>query len=106
MISILTFTKIIFLRWWVACHANQDPIAEVSVSVLQASNDEVQKMRNVLRFAVAALSDYENANIQYSDLKIIDKYMLHLLSSYNEKVRLYEWSHLTSDFFYYEFSFR
>ncbi|GJQ67952.1 hypothetical protein Trydic_g16709 [Trypoxylus dichotomus] len=77
------------LRWWVACHANQDSIAEVGTTVLQASNDEVQKLRSVLRFAVAGLYDYDSININYNELKLIDKYMLHLIKCYQKEAQEY-----------------
>ncbi|KAI4470426.1 soleucyl-trna synthetase [Holotrichia oblita] len=77
------------LRWWVVCHENQDSTAKVSTTALQASNDEVQKLRSVLRFAIAALHDYRNVNINYKDLKLIDKYMLHLLACYQKEVQKY-----------------
>ncbi|XP_022911391.2 isoleucine--tRNA ligase, mitochondrial isoform X1 [Onthophagus taurus] len=74
------------LRWWVACHANQDTITEVSSNVLQASNDEVQKIRSVLRFALSTLSDYNGEIVDYESLCLIDKFMLHVLLQYDRQV--------------------
>ncbi|XP_057652839.1 isoleucine--tRNA ligase, mitochondrial [Diorhabda carinulata] len=73
------------LRWWVTCHANQHALASVNTNTLDSSAEEVQKIRSVLRFAIGALSDYENENIEKSKLLFIDRYMLHLLYSYHNK---------------------
>lgn len=62
-------------------------MAHISLNVLQASADEVQKIRSVLRFAVGALFDYKEKPIQYSSLLIIDKYLLHLLANFHKQVR-------------------
>ncbi|KAK9700486.1 Anticodon-binding domain of tRNA ligase [Popillia japonica] len=77
------------LRWWVICHENQDSTAKVSLTALQASSDEVQKLRSVLRFAIAVLYDYNHVNVNYRDFKLIDKYMLHLLACYHKEVQRY-----------------
>ncbi|KAK5642697.1 hypothetical protein RI129_008864 [Pyrocoelia pectoralis] len=74
------------LRWWIVCHANSDSITHVSTNVLQASADEVQKVRSVLRFALGALFDYEENTIHNTPLLIIDKYMLHLLYNFHNHV--------------------
>lgn len=76
-----------FLRWWVACHASQNSTAFISSNVLQASADEVQKIRNTLRFAVGALTDYAPSE-NLPSLKIIDKYLLHLLYEFDTQVSI------------------
>ncbi|CAH0545878.1 unnamed protein product [Brassicogethes aeneus] len=75
------------LRWWVACHANQDSMAHVSTNVLKSSQDEIQKIRSVLRFTLGALSNYDYEPVQYQDLLLVDKYMLHLLYNFNSQVK-------------------
>ncbi|KAF2884619.1 hypothetical protein ILUMI_21555 [Ignelater luminosus] len=87
------------LRWWVVCHANSDAMAHVSTNVLQASADEVQKIRSVLRFAVGALFDYKEKSMEYSSLLMIDKYLLHLLRNFHtqmfESINNYEFNKLS-----------
>lgn len=75
------------LRWWVVCHANSEAMAPISKTVLQASADEVHKIRSVLRFALGAVYDYKE-DVNYNDLLILDKYILHLLFDLNTKVSL------------------
>ncbi|CAH1156158.1 unnamed protein product [Phaedon cochleariae] len=73
------------LRWWVTCHANQVALANVSPTVLQASAEEVQKIRSILRFALGSLSDYVEIEENKKNLLLIDKYMLHLLYRFHER---------------------
>lgn len=61
-------------------------MAYVSQNVLQASADEVQKIRSVLRFALGALHDYKDEFIDYKSLTLIDKYMLHTLWKFHHQV--------------------
>lgn len=73
-------------RWWVAFHANQDSTVEISTNILQSSTDEVQKVRNVMKFALGALNDFKNSHHDYKSLHLIDKYLLHLLYSFDNQV--------------------
>lgn len=75
-----------FYRWWVVCHASSDATANVTTNVLEASLEEVQKIRSILRFALGALFDYNNYPVDYNSLLIIDKYLLHLLCEFEAKV--------------------
>ncbi|KAK9885904.1 hypothetical protein WA026_013778 [Henosepilachna vigintioctopunctata] len=75
------------LRWWVSCHANQNSLVYVSENVLQSCSDEVQKIRNVLRFALASISDYEYVKYENNCLSFIDAYMLHILYQFKEEIR-------------------
>lgn len=70
------------------CHANQDSTVNVSSNVLEASSDEVQKIRSVLRFSLGSLSDYTEKPDDCNNLLLIDKYMLHLLALFSEQVIL------------------
>lgn len=74
------------LRWWVACHANQDSMVNVSKNVLQSCQEDVQKIRSVLRFILGSLGDFKSNEINYEDLFLTDKYILHLLSKSKEKI--------------------
>nr|XP_015840363.1 PREDICTED: isoleucine--tRNA ligase, mitochondrial isoform X2 [Tribolium castaneum] len=73
------------LRWWVACHANQDALAHISNNVLQASADELHKIRSVIRFSLGCLYDYQHSSVDYKNLSLLDKYMLHLLYLFHEQ---------------------
>lgn len=64
-------------------------MAHITTNVLQASAEEVQKIRSVLRFALGALNDYQEEPIPYSSLLTIDKYLLHLLWNYDNQVSLF-----------------
>ncbi|KAJ3663117.1 hypothetical protein Zmor_007426 [Zophobas morio] len=75
------------LRWWVACHANQDSLAHISKNVLQASADELHKIRSVIRFALGCLNDYQQPAVDYNSLSLLDKYMLHLLYLFHEQTQ-------------------
>jgi isoleucyl-tRNA synthetase len=75
------------LRWWVACHANQDSLAHISKNVLQASADELQKIRSVLRFALGALHDYQLREMEYKNLTLLDKYILYLLYAFHQQTQ-------------------
>jgi isoleucyl-tRNA synthetase len=70
----------------VACHANQDSLAHISKNVLQASADELQKIRSVLRFALGALHDYQLREMEYKNLTLLDKYILYLLYAFHQQV--------------------
>lgn len=71
-----------------ACHANQHALIPVSERLLQTSADEVQKIRGILRFVLGALSDYTFSDIPYNSLTLIDKYILHLLWTFDSQVIL------------------
>lgn len=69
------------------CHANQESTSHVSPTVLQASAEEVQKIRGTLRYSLSCLYDFEETKkVNYSLLSIVDKYMLHLLYHFNLQV--------------------
>ena len=73
-------------RWWVACHANKDTLAHISDNMLQSCKEEVHKVRSILRFALAALQDYEPTEFCYDNLRIIDKYILLMISNFHKEV--------------------
>lgn len=76
-----------FRRWWVICHASRDSTAFVTENVLKSSSDETQKIRNTLRFIVACLNDYNDCSEpSFNELKVIDRYLLHLLYEFNLQV--------------------
>ncbi|XP_066141909.1 isoleucine--tRNA ligase, mitochondrial isoform X1 [Euwallacea fornicatus] len=77
------------LRWWVACHANHVTQALVSDNILNQAKDEVLKIRSVLRFAVAALSDYQFNERDVEHLRFSDKYILYILFEFYEKAQIH-----------------
>lgn len=72
-----------------ACHANQVALANVSTNVLQSCVEEVQKIRNVMRFAIGGISDYEKCEEDRKNAHVIDQYMLHVLYKFHEQVCLH-----------------
>lgn len=88
------------LRWWVAHHATQHTHIPVSNKVLEDSAESVQKVRSILRFLVATLCDFTSNEQQQPSLRVLDKYLLHLLWTLNaEVVELYskfQYNHVCS----------
>ncbi|XP_060534697.1 isoleucine--tRNA ligase, mitochondrial [Cylas formicarius] len=73
------------MRWWVACHANQVALAQISDNVLDRSKEELQKIRSVLRFALGALYDYHYDEKDFEHLWFTDRYMMHVLYQFHQK---------------------
>ncbi|XP_053917339.1 isoleucine--tRNA ligase, mitochondrial [Cuculus canorus] len=75
------------LRWWVA---ESNVFTEVLVGpvVLNAARDDINKLRNTLRFMLGNMADFnpETDSIPAADMYIVDQYMLHLLQDYGSKV--------------------
>ena len=71
------------LRLWVA---SSDFTSDVSVSdhILQQTSEVLQKVRNTCRFMLGNLGDYDHGrhSVPYSELSLLDRYALHLLSRY------------------------
>ena len=72
-------------RWWVANHSCQNKQALVSKNLLDDCKQCVNKLRLILRFLLGALHHYPDMNCK-PEYRIIDKYMLYLLYSYNKQV--------------------
>lgn len=75
------------LRWWVA---ESNVFTEVLIGpvVLNAARDDINKLRNTLRFMLGNLAGFspETDSIPASEMYIVDQYMLHLLQDYGSKV--------------------
>uniref|UniRef100_A0A8C3BPA0 isoleucine--tRNA ligase n=1 Tax=Cairina moschata TaxID=8855 RepID=A0A8C3BPA0_CAIMO len=75
------------LRWWVA---ESNVFTEVLIGpvVLNAARDDINKLRNTLRFMLGNMADFnpETDSIPPSEMYIVDQYMLHLLQDYGSKV--------------------
>lgn len=75
------------MRLWVA---SSDYSTDVNVSddILMQNSENLQKIRNTCRFMLGNLSDFhpeEESAVEYSRLTKLDRYVLHLLSQYNQK---------------------
>ncbi|KAM9016908.1 isoleucine--tRNA ligase, mitochondrial [Ara ararauna] len=75
------------LRWWVA---ESNVFTEVLIGpvVLNAARDDVNKLRNTIRFMLGNLAGFnpETDSIPAPEMYIVDQYMLHLLQDYGSKV--------------------
>ena len=50
------------LRYWVGAHASQSPAIQISDNVMESSKQEVDKIRNSLRFIISNLHE-ENSEL-------------------------------------------
>ncbi|KAM4693563.1 isoleucine--tRNA ligase, mitochondrial [Discoglossus pictus] len=75
------------LRWWVA---ESNVFTEVLIGqvVLNSARDDINKLRNTLRFMLGNLSGFspETDTVASTEMYIIDQYMLHVLQDYASKV--------------------
>ena len=55
------------LRYWVGAHASQSPAIQISDNVMESSKQEVDKIRNSLRFIISNLHE---DNSELLDLKV------------------------------------
>ncbi|CAL8103992.1 unnamed protein product [Orchesella dallaii] len=80
------------LRWWVAAQGSADGSnIPVNAVLLRASDDGVQKLRNVIRFLISycneeAVTELDVNNISYDELMHTDQYMLKLLRDFQIQV--------------------
>ncbi|ODN06322.1 Isoleucine--tRNA ligase, mitochondrial [Orchesella cincta] len=83
------------LRWWVAAQGSADGSnVAVNQTLLRASDDGVQKLRNVIRFLISycneeAITELDVKNISYDELMHTDQYMLKLLRDFQLQVTDY-----------------
>ncbi|XP_060827749.1 isoleucine--tRNA ligase, mitochondrial [Bombus pascuorum] len=84
------------LRWWVANHSSQHTHVPVSKNLFDECKTCVNKLRLMLRFLLGTLHHHPGINCK-PEYRIIDKYMLYLLYSYNEQMQQhynnYEYHH-------------
>ncbi|XP_046387789.1 isoleucine--tRNA ligase, mitochondrial isoform X2 [Ischnura elegans] len=77
------------LRWWVASHSGTNNNMPVSSELMVASAETVHKLRLVLRFLLGCLHGSSNNDYtcdSYDDIPHLDKYLLHLLCSFDSMV--------------------
>ncbi|XP_075451694.1 isoleucine--tRNA ligase, mitochondrial isoform X2 [Ascaphus truei] len=75
------------LRWWVA-ESNVFTEVLIGPTVLNSARDDINKLRNTLRYLLGNLSDFkpETDAVPSTEMYVIDQYMLHLLQDYASKV--------------------
>ena len=71
------------MRWWVASSSFTSHVS-VSDEILQQSSDFVQRLRNLFRFMLGNLSDFNPTLdlVPHNAMSALDQYMLHILSNY------------------------
>ena len=77
------------LRYWVAAHASSSTSVPVSDKILKMSSEDVDRTRNVLRYIISNLNDDELVLLQLKELKMVDQYVLHLLSDFCQTLAHY-----------------
>ncbi|KAG8443776.1 hypothetical protein GDO86_009091 [Hymenochirus boettgeri] len=75
------------LRWWVA-ESNVFTEVMIGPAVLNSARDDINKLRNTLRFMLGNLKGFnpETDTVSSSEMCVIDQYMLHILQDYVSKV--------------------
>ncbi|KAK4514212.1 uncharacterized protein ATC70_001800 [Mucor velutinosus] len=74
------------LRYWVAnCEYTRD--VSIGPSIISQISDNLRKVRTTARFLLGNLHDFKEEHyVDYSKLQQVDKYMLHELYKYNDRV--------------------
>lgn len=74
------------LRYWVAnCEYTRD--VTIGPSIIGIVSESLRKIRTTARFLLGNLHDFKEENyIEYDKLQEVDKYMLHELYKYNDRV--------------------
>lgn len=74
------------LRYWVAnCEYTRD--VTIGPSIIGIVSESLRKIRTTARFLLGNLHDFKQENyVEYDKLQEVDKYMLHELYSYNDRV--------------------
>ncbi|XP_072503903.1 isoleucine--tRNA ligase, mitochondrial isoform X1 [Notamacropus eugenii] len=75
------------LRWWVA-ESNVFNEVKIGPRILNAARDDIDKLRNTLRFLLGNVADFnpETDTVPFQKMYIIDQYMLHLLQDFGKKI--------------------
>ncbi|XP_013776931.1 isoleucine--tRNA ligase, mitochondrial-like [Limulus polyphemus] len=76
------------LRWWVASHACHYDNVHAASHVIKESAENVQKVRNTLRFLLGSLHGfiYSLHKCELKDMELLDLHMLHLIHQLNQTV--------------------
>lgn len=71
--------------WALSCDSKSD--MKIGNEVLSRVKDVYRKIRNVIRYSLGALNEFSSSEIvNYSDLCTLEKFILHVLNNYNEKI--------------------
>ena len=70
------------LRWWVA-HGHHHPQITVGPTILAGYNEDIFKVRKCVRYLLGNLQDFDPHQncVDYLQMTVVDKYMLHVLHS-------------------------
>ncbi|CAO1418745.1 unnamed protein product [Diamesa serratosioi] len=75
------------MRWWIAAHAVQNSSIIVSDNILEEAVQNLIKIRATLKYLLGVLNYADNVTlIENSSLSHIDKYFLHQLTIFNDKI--------------------
>lgn len=75
------------MRWWIAAHAVQHSSIVVSDNILEEAGQNLMKIRSILKYLLGVLNYDDNvSSVDTSNLSHIDKYFLHQLSIFNDKI--------------------
>jgi len=78
------------LRWWVGLHASSNTSVLVGDSIMVASQTEVNRIRNTIRFCLGMLGDFNpETGIDYDKMLLLDKLLLYRLHNFQEKCFLH-----------------
>ncbi|XP_018014930.1 isoleucine--tRNA ligase isoform X2 [Hyalella azteca] len=74
------------LRWWVCRTGTLHKTPTCGENILASYNEEVQRLRSIMRFMLGCLSDYDPAKDapNFSDLSMTDRFALHRLFAYDQ----------------------
>ena len=74
------------LRYWVAAHACRSANIQVSDKVMAITKQEMDRLRNYLRFAISNIESEEHDLVPLEQMKLVDRYMLHRTAVFYEKL--------------------
>ena len=82
-------------RWWVATQGSPDGSnILISNTFLRSAEENVQKLRQILRFLVGfvnepTIDELEIEDVIYDELEYMDQYMLTLVMDFQKQVTIY-----------------
>ena len=78
-------------RYWVGAHGCQSSAITISDNLMQSTKQDVDRIRNTIRFIISNLPTDKNFQLKYEELKPVDQFMLHELKNFMNTVsNLYE----------------
>lgn len=76
----------LFSSWWVAYYAAQRHHIPVTEEIFLQCKEDIQKLRVIIKFLLGVKKHVPNNNLK--PVSILDKYMLHQLFEFHQKVRI------------------